>query len=45
MFADNVQKPTPEELHESQHHSEHELHELEHHIATGPNKHGPTSDH
>lgn len=45
MFADNVQKPTAEEMHESQHHAEHELHELEHQIATGPNKHGPTSDH
>ena len=45
MFADNVQKPTAEELHEAQHHSEHELHELEHQITTGANKHGPTSDH
>ena len=45
MFADNVQKPTPEELHEAQHHSEHELHELEHQISTGPNKHGPSSGH
>ncbi len=45
MYADNVQKPTAEELHEGQHHSEHELHELEHQIATGPNKHGPTTDH
>ncbi|WP_183094606.1 cytochrome bc1 complex cytochrome b subunit [Nocardioides stalactiti] len=45
MYADNVQKPTAEELHEAQHHSEHELHELEHQIASGPNKHGPSSDH
>ena len=45
MYADNVQKPTAEELHEAQHHAEHELHELEHQISTGPNKHGPTSDH
>ncbi len=44
MFADNVQKPTAEELHEAQHHADHELHELEHQIATGPNKHGPTDD-
>ena len=28
MFADNVQKPTVEELEEAQHHAEHE-HELE----------------
>jgi len=41
-FADNVQKPTAEELEESRHHAEHELHELEEHIATGPNQHGPT---
>jgi ubiquinol-cytochrome c reductase cytochrome b subunit len=33
MFADNVQKPTAEELHE-----------LEHQIASGPNKHGPHTD-
>jgi len=42
FFADNVQKPTAEELHESQHHAEHELHELEAQIAAGPNRHGPT---
>ncbi|WP_435769310.1 cytochrome bc1 complex cytochrome b subunit [Nocardioides sp. SYSU DS0651] len=41
FFADNVQKPTAEELHEAQHHAEHELHELEAQIAAGPNKHGP----
>ena len=45
MYADNVQKPTAEELHEAQHHAEHELHELEEQISTGPNKHGPISDH
>jgi ubiquinol-cytochrome c reductase cytochrome b subunit len=45
FFANNVQKPTAEELHDSQHHAEHELHELEHQIATGPNKHGPTDGH
>ncbi|WP_436698359.1 cytochrome bc1 complex cytochrome b subunit [Nocardioides sp. BYT-33-1] len=41
FFADNVQKPTAEELHEAQHHAEHELHELESQIAAGPNRHGP----
>ncbi|NYJ01958.1 ubiquinol-cytochrome c reductase cytochrome b subunit [Nocardioides thalensis] len=45
FFADNVQKPTAEELHEAEHHSEHELHELEAQIAAGPNKHGPSDDH
>ncbi|TYL46115.1 ubiquinol-cytochrome c reductase cytochrome b subunit [Nocardioides sp. BGMRC 2183] len=40
-FADNVQKPTAEELQESAEHAEHELHELETQIANGPNKHGP----
>jgi ubiquinol-cytochrome c reductase cytochrome b subunit len=45
LYADNVQKPTAEELHEAQHHAEHELHELEEQISTGPNKHGPISDH
>ncbi|UUW87530.1 cytochrome bc1 complex cytochrome b subunit [Pimelobacter simplex] len=44
FFADNVQKPTAEELHEAQHHAEHELHELESQIAAGPNRHGP-ADH
>ncbi len=44
FFADNVQKPTAEELHDAQHHAEHELHELEAQIAAGPNKHGP-ADH
>ncbi|GAA3813221.1 ubiquinol-cytochrome c reductase cytochrome b subunit [Nocardioides panacisoli] len=42
MYADNVQKPTQEELHEGEHHSEHELHELESQIAAGPNRHGPS---
>ncbi|GAA1524078.1 cytochrome bc complex cytochrome b subunit [Nocardioides humi] len=42
FFADNVQKPTAEELHDAQHHAEHELHELESQIAAGPNRHGPT---
>lgn len=42
FFADNVQKPTAEELHEAQHHAEHELHELDAQIAAGPNRHGPT---
>ncbi|WGX94729.1 ubiquinol-cytochrome c reductase cytochrome b subunit [Nocardioides sp. L-11A] len=42
FFADNVQKPTAEELHEAQHHAEHELHELESQIAAGPNRHGPS---
>jgi ubiquinol-cytochrome c reductase cytochrome b subunit len=41
FFADNVQKPTAEEIHEAQHHAEHELHELESQIAAGPNRHGP----
>ncbi|MDQ6524200.1 ubiquinol-cytochrome c reductase cytochrome b subunit [Nocardioides sp. LHD-245] len=41
FFADNVQKPTVEELHEAQHHAEHELHELESQISAGPNRHGP----
>jgi ubiquinol-cytochrome c reductase cytochrome b subunit len=41
FFADNVQKPSAEELHEAQHHAEHELHELESQIAAGPNRHGP----
>ncbi|WP_051485635.1 cytochrome bc1 complex cytochrome b subunit [Nocardioides sp. J54] len=45
FFADNVQKPTAEELHEAQHHAEHELHELESQIAAGPNRHGPSEDH
>lgn len=45
FFADNVQKPTAEELHDAQHHAEHELHELEAQIAAGPNRHGPTEDH
>ncbi len=45
FFADNVQKPTAEELHDAQHHAEHELHELESQIAAGPNRHGPTEDH
>ncbi|UMG92042.1 cytochrome bc complex cytochrome b subunit [Nocardioides sp. TF02-7] len=45
FFADNVQKPTAAEVEESRAHAEHELHELEHQIATGPNKHGPSSDH
>ncbi|MBU2696676.1 cytochrome bc complex cytochrome b subunit [Pimelobacter sp. 30-1] len=44
FFADNVQKPTAEEIHEAQHHAEHELHELESQIAAGPNRHGP-ADH
>ncbi len=44
FFADNVQKPTAEEIHDAQHHAEHELHELEGQIAAGPNKHGP-ADH
>ncbi|MEQ6901145.1 cytochrome bc complex cytochrome b subunit [Nocardioides sp. YIM 152588] len=43
-FADNVQKPTADELHDAQHHAEHELHELEGQIAAGPNRHGP-ADH
>lgn len=42
FYADNVQKPTAEELHDAQHHAEHELHELESQIAAGPNRHGPT---
>lgn len=45
FFADNVQKPTAEELHDAQHHSEHELHEIESQIAAGPNRHGPTEGH
>ncbi len=45
FWADNVQKPTAEELHDAQHHSEHELHELESQIAAGPNRHGPTEGH
>lgn len=45
FFADNVQKPTAEELHDAQHHAEHELHELESQIAAGPNRHGPTEGH
>jgi ubiquinol-cytochrome c reductase cytochrome b subunit len=45
MYADNVQKPTAEELHEGEHHSEHELHELEAQIAAGPNRHGPSDTH
>ncbi len=45
FFADNVQKPTAEELHDAQHHAEHELHELEAQIAAGPNRHGPTEGH
>jgi ubiquinol-cytochrome c reductase cytochrome b subunit len=45
MYADNVQKPTAEEVAESREHAEHELHELEHQIATGPNKHGPADEH
>ena len=44
-FADNVQKPTAEELHEAQHHAEHELHELEAQIEAGPNKHQPADHH
>ncbi len=42
FFADNVQNPTAEEIHEAQHHAEHELHELEGQIAAGPNRHGPS---
>jgi ubiquinol-cytochrome c reductase cytochrome b subunit len=45
FYADNVQKPTAEELHEAEHHAEHELHELEGQIASGPNKHGPSDGH
>ncbi len=41
FFANNVQKPTAEEIHESEHHAEHELHELESQISAGPNRHGP----
>jgi ubiquinol-cytochrome c reductase cytochrome b subunit len=45
FYADNVQKPTAEELHDAQHHAEHELHELESQIEAGPNRHGPTQGH
>ncbi|QYJ04700.1 cytochrome bc complex cytochrome b subunit [Nocardioides panacisoli] len=44
MFADNVDKPTAEELDHAREHAEHEMHELDHQIEAGPNKHEP-ADH